>query len=255
MKTNEDKIVRVNIINNYIKVYKTERDPLGLAEEIAVQLYSLILKNSLNKFKPEMISHKLFSEINNTNEFKIIKEIVAELQKINLLKLKNDKLKTCFWLNILNFLTIFTLIYKKEVLNSYYEWYRFLKNSYFNIGGYEVSLYEIENCILTNNTASQNIYGEVPLFKDDDKRKALKIEHIEKYTNYGISLPTKSSPGLRIYFPSNLPDLLTLNVIEYFSKNVNVDLEKNTLNVSEYITWIDPNWENIKKYNEYMNFM
>jgi hypothetical protein len=79
----------------------------------------------------------------------------------------------------------------------------------------------------------------------------LKIEHIEKYTSYGISLPTKSSPGLRIYFPSNLPDILILNAIEYFSKNVNIDLEKNTLNVSEYITWIDNYWENITKYKEY----
>jgi hypothetical protein len=253
MKTNEfkDKIVKINIINNYTKMYKTDRDPLSLAEEIAVNISTLILKNSLNKLKTEMISYKLLGEISNSNEFKYIKECVAELQKINLLKLKTDRLKICFWLNILNFLTIFTIIYKKEVMNNYYEWYRFLKNSYFNIGGYDVSLYEIENCILTNNLASQNIYGEQPMLRDEEKRKVLLIDEIEKFTNYGISLPTKSSPNLRIYFPSNLPELLKLNVIEFFSKNINIDLDKNTLNISEYILWIDEQFvENMNRYEE-----
>ena len=53
-----------------------------------------------------------------------IKDLVAELQKVNLTKLKDIKSKTCFWLNIYNFLTIFGIIYKKEVLLNYYEWYR-----------------------------------------------------------------------------------------------------------------------------------
>jgi hypothetical protein len=253
MKTNEnkDKIVKINIINNYTKVYKTDRDPLSLAEDIAVNISTLILKNSLNKLKADMISYKLLGEISNSNEFKYIKECVAELQKINLLKLKTDRLKICFWLNIFNFLTIFTIIYKKEVMNNYYEWYRFLKNSYFNIGGYDISLYEIENCILTNNLASHNIYGETPMLKDEDKRKALQIDEIEKFTNYGIALPTKSSPNLRIYFPSNLPELLKLNVIEFFSKNINIDLDKNTLNISEYILWIDEMFvQNMNEYEE-----
>jgi hypothetical protein len=253
MRGNEsgDKIVKINIINNYTKVYKTERDPLSLAEDIAVSMFTLILKNSLNKLKGDMISYKLLGEISNTNEFKYIKECVAELQKINLLKLKTDRLKICFWLNIFNFLTIFTIIYKKEVMNNYYEWYRFLKNSYFNIGGYDVSLYEIENCILTNNLASQNIYGETPMLRDEDKRKSLKIEDIDRFTNYGISVPTKSSPNLRIYFPSNLGELLKLNVIEFFSKNINIDLDKNVLNISEFILWIDEQFiENMNQYEE-----
>lgn len=166
-------------------------------------------------------------------------------------KLKNSKTKICFWLNVYNFLTIFTIIYKKEVLSNYYEWYRFFKNSYFYIGGYEVSLYEIENCILTNNLASQNIYGEVPVFKEDDKRKVLIIEGIDKYTNYGISIPTKSSPPLRIYFPNNLSELLKLNAIEFFTKNVNIDLDKNILLIPEYILWIDNKFsENLEHYEE-----
>jgi hypothetical protein len=235
----KEKIVKINLINTYTKVYKTEKDPIALAEDISVKILSLILKNALNKYKSEMLSVKLLNEIYNTNDFTHIKELVAELQKVNLSMLKDDKVKTCFWLNIYNFLTIFSIIYKKEVLLNYYEWYRFLKNSYYNIGGYEVSLYEIENCILTNNLASQNIYGEVPVFKQEDKRRILLIDQIHKYTIYSISIPTKSSPELKIYFPNNLYQLMKLNAIEYFSKNINVDLDNNILILPEYLIWID----------------
>jgi len=160
-------------------------------------------------------------------------------------------MKLCFWLNIYNFLTVFTVIYKKEVLSNYYEWYRFLKNSCFDIGGFEVSLYEIENCILTNSLASQNIYGEIPIFKDDDRRQQLVLENVDKLTYYAISLPTKSSPGLRIYFPNNLHQLIRLNAIEYLSKNITLDFEKNILNICEYVTWIDQYFfHNLNEYQE-----
>ncbi len=166
-------------------------------------------------------------------------------------RLKTYEMKLCFWLNIYNFLTVFTVIYKKEVLSNYYEWYRFLKNSCFDIGGYEVSLYEIENCILKNSLISQNIYGEIPEFKSDDCRRKLVLENVDKITYYSISLPTKSSPGLRIYFPNNLNQLIRLNAIEYLSKNVNLDFDKNILNIAEYVTWIDHLFSlNLNEYQE-----
>jgi len=47
-----------------------------------------------------------------------------------------------------NFLTLFAIIYKKEVLKNSYNWNKFLQKTHFNIGGFELSLYEIEYCIL-----------------------------------------------------------------------------------------------------------
>jgi hypothetical protein len=158
--------------------------------------------------------------------------------------LKTFPTKLCFWLNIYNFLTIFTIIIKKEILSNYYEWYRFLKNSHFIIGGFELSLYEIENCILTDNLASENIYGEIRKFSKDDNRKELVLHDVEKITYYAISLPTKSSPGLRIYFPNNLFELIRLNAIEYLSKNFTIDFDKGLLNTAEYILWVDNDFFN-----------
>jgi len=159
----ESTIVKKYLINGSSAIHKqiksSSRDPISLIEDISVRIFSLILKNSLNKFKPEIFSPNLFSSISNSNEFLEIKYLIYELKCIKLGNLMNDVLKTCFWINVFNFLIIFTLIFKREVPSNYYEWYCFLKNSYFSIGEFEMSLYEIENCILKNTFVYQNNYG------------------------------------------------------------------------------------------------
>ena len=85
----------------------------------------------------------------------------------------------------------------------------------------------------------------------DDPRKVLVINNLPKNSSYGISLPTLSSPGLRIYFPNNLVDLLRLNAIEFFTKNVQIDIENYLIYIPEYINWSDPQFiDHIMKYEE-----
>jgi len=79
---NKDKVVKLNLINNYKHVYKTNKDPISLAEDISVRVFSIILTTSLNKYKSDMLSVKLLNEISSSDEFKDIKELVAELQVI-----------------------------------------------------------------------------------------------------------------------------------------------------------------------------
>lgn len=130
-----------------------------------------------------------------------------------------------------------------------------MKNAYFNIGGYELSLYEIENCILTQGLCSKSIYGEVPKFSDSDPRNILVIDKVQKYINYGISIPTTSSPPLKIYFPNTISELLKLNTIDYYSNKINIDLDSYILAVPEFATWIDDKfYENIANYDEYILF-
>lgn len=86
---NKEKIMKLNIINNFSKIHKTDRDPYSLAEDISVKISVLLTKHSLNKYKPEMFTTKLFSTICNSNDFQEIKDKVAELQVIILLILES----------------------------------------------------------------------------------------------------------------------------------------------------------------------
>ena len=106
----------------------------------------------------------ILNEISISEEFSTIKGLVNHLAYLDLsqlntiedstmtnlnnsFKLKRteykNKMKVCFWLNLYNYLCVFTVIYKKEFLATLFEWNKFLKNSYFDIGGIIISLYSI----------------------------------------------------------------------------------------------------------------
>lgn len=78
----KDKIMKLNIVNNYVKIYSTNKDALSLAEDIAVKIYTLVSKNAFNKYKSDMFTAKLLSDVCNTSDFLEIKDRVAELQVI-----------------------------------------------------------------------------------------------------------------------------------------------------------------------------
>ena len=256
LKINNDKNsyknIKMNVINSYTKFKHTKKDPLFLIEDISVRLYSLIIKNCLNKISIDLISKKLLLHISNSKEFLEIKYLVAELQAIKLDKInENNNFKTCFWLNIYNFLIIFTIILKNEILLTYYEWYKLQKNSFFNIGGYDISLYEIHNIILQNNQITKELYGESIDFNLNDEKNDLKVNFTNKYLFFAISLPMKDYPNLQIYFPSSLNNQIYKNVIDYFNTFIKIDKEKKNIKIPEYLIWMDEHFfDNIKDYNE-----
>lgn len=105
--------------------------------------------------------------------------------------------------------------------------------------------------MLTQNDISYNKYGEDTNFKKDDYRSCLIINNIPAYAIYGISIPTKTSPSLRIFFPNNLNELLKINAMDFYSRNINIDMDNCVLSVPEVIMWVDPKFiENIKYYEE-----
>ena len=248
--------LKINIINFYKKYKKTNKDPLQLIEEIGVSIYLFILNNSLHKIKPEIITSKLLGNLSNSEEFQPIKELVAELQVVNLKYLLNtsNEHKFTFWLNIFNFLMVFAVLYKKEILLTYYEWHKFKKNSFFNIGGHNFSLYEIENIILQNNYMSKILFSECIDFPKGDARNKFKIPYHIKYINFAISEPMTSSFKLQIYFPLTIEKQILKNAIDYFNSRIVVDEKKILVKLPEYLTWVDEKFlENIDYYKQVLN--
>ena len=247
--------LKINILNLYKKYKKTLKDPLQLIEEIAVHISLFILKKSLHKLQPEIITSKLLFNLSNSTEFQEIKDLVAELQVIDLkylLKL-NDDYKITFWLNIFNFLMVFAVIYRKENLLTYYEWHKLKKNAYFNIGGINFSLYEIETNILKNNYMSK-LFGEIIDFPKGDSRNKFKIDYTIKYINFAISEPMTSSFKLQLYFPKTIEKQILKNAIDYFNSRIIVDGKNILVKIPEYLSWVDNNFlENLNYYKPIIN--
>ena len=68
------------IIINYCKYIKTNKDPIIVAEEIALKLYSLIDKCCLNKYSDNLLTPNILQISANSDLFNYIKESVCELQ-------------------------------------------------------------------------------------------------------------------------------------------------------------------------------
>ena len=103
--------------------------------------------------------------------------------------LEKELQKATFWLNILNYLTLYTLIVKGEMPTYQFDWEKFYKNSVYNIGGFELSLYEIRNSILTDSQYSLYYTKQDLTFKKSDLRRKLKIETFGLIT-FGVFTPT-----------------------------------------------------------------
>ena len=225
------------------------KDPLALSESIAIKIYSLVTSMKIDKGFIDNNTVSMMRDVVKTDTFNEIKSMILSLGKISLLKIsQNANCYYCFWLNVFNFLTIFAIIYKSEIITNYYEFYRFLKNSYFVIGGCEISLYEIENIIIRKNEISKRIFGEI--IKSDIKNLP-RLDYYDDIINFGISLPNISSPILRIYFPNNFKEGLRLNAIEFFSRLMKFDFDNIKLALPEYLLWIDKDFiRNIENYSE-----
>ena len=248
--------LKMNILNMYKKFKKTAKDPSQIVEEIGILMCLFILQKSLHKLQPEVITSKFLSTLNNSEEFKKIKDVVAELQVIDLKYLLNvkDNHKTSFWLNILNFLVIFAIIYRKENILTNYEWHKLKKNSYFNIGGFNFSLQEIEMNIIGNKNKSKTFYEEMTSFPRGDSRNKFKIDNPVKYVNFGIYEPMNFSFKLQIYFPQTIENQILKNAIDYCSSKIIFDGNNILVKIPEYILWVDDNFlKNLDFYKHIIN--
>ena len=227
-------------------------DPIALSEKISLLLYMFLCKAKIENYNIKNYDINYFKDIAYSDEFEEIKNLILSLKNILFDNLsQNPKNYYCFWLNMFNFLTIFSVIFKCEIISNNYEWYRFLKNSYFDIGNLVISLYEIESFILRGREISKRIYTNII---DNTQFKIKQIERIDNnLINYGISLPIKSSPIIRIYYPFNFIDSLKINAIEFFSRNINYNSQNQNIEIPEYAIWIDPKFkENLNNYKDFL---
>ena len=79
------------------------------------------------------------------------------------------------------------------------------------------------------------------------------MDNFDPLINFGISLPTISSPSIKMYFPFNFIDSLKLNATEYFSRELGIDTQNQTIIIPKYIEWIEPIFiDNLNKYIDYL---
>lgn len=235
-----------NNLNNNNKERRTINKSLNTFSNL-----DLTEKNPLSSLNPNSNNNNNIKNIINNNA-----STIMDPSKLKLLNFKL-KMKISFWLNLYNYLVIYTILNKKEFISTAFEWTKILKYSYFDIGGLVLSLYEIEQFILRQTNESTKFtdnFTKVLQSKEEYLDILMQDKHSNeklKFLKFGISYPLFSSPTLRVYFPLNLEERLKVNAYEYLSKNINIDIEQGIIYVPEMLMSIDDQFkENINYYTE-----
>ncbi len=113
---------------------------------------------------------------------------------------------------------------------------KFLCSTSYCVGGYSLSLNEIEHAILRAplpppKSASSLPAASVPHFSKKDPRHILRLTKPEPLLSAILNCGSQSCPALRILFPISLGDDLATAAHQFFQCNVKVQMDRNEYRV------------------------
>lgn len=231
------------ILNIQKKVSKIS-NASELMNKISQKLFELINKS-------EYSLNIIYSEQNN-DLLKEIKHSVNKLQKINLTKLATINDKYVFWLNAFNFLLMYSIIITQFKPRTFDDWRNLLINSLYKIGGYDISLYEIENLILNGH----NIYQETIVFTDPFMKK-FSLTEFNILIDCVLYFPIKNkNTSLVLFNNENYLKQIEDNTNEFFVKNIKYDSDNKRLTITNYLLLLFPHFESdqYKQFKDHIGY-
>lgn len=209
---------------------------------IAKKINELIIKSNYSL-------KAIYSEMNK-DLLKEIKSVVNKLQKVNLAKLFTANENYSFWLNAFNFLLIYSIIITQFKPKTFNDWNIILKNSLYKIGGYEISLHEIDHLILNG----PNLHQEPITFTDPFMEKFSLLEY-NILIDCALYFPIDSTITSLVVFHSEqflkqIEDITN----DFFNKNIKFDSENNVLTMSSYLLLLFPNFVSVQ-YKQFKNHL
>ena len=157
------------------------------------------------------------------------------LQTLNLAALSTEEEKLVFWVNV----------YHTLMLHGYAELgapastrtlAKFLCSTSYCIGGYTVSLNEIENAILRAplsppKSASSLPSGSIAHFSKKDPRHALRLSKPEPLLSAILNCGSESCPKIRILFLGTLGNDIATAAHQFFQSHMSVTMDRNDYHV------------------------
>jgi hypothetical protein len=239
---NNDTLKRLKSINqnkdfNYFISYYINNEPNFTIKNIQGQIYTE--ENLIQNISKEILSilpNKKEVNIKINDDIillankrllqnKKLFELIGLLKIYSPEKLQTCKQRICFWVNCFNFLIIFTIFYKKWIINSKDDWKYFFQNVIYTIGGRKYTFNDMQYILFKRPlffTSSYKSNDEIKKFRVD---KADDFKNIEKKFSlinspFMIYLPTKEFLGPIIYNENELENQINKRTSEYLNKYI-----------------------------------
>ena len=185
---------------------------------------------------------------NKLNSVNSITILINSLKKFKPESIKKYKERLCFWLNCFNYLILYTIFYKKWIINCEKDWKKFFKNVYFLIGKNKFNFNDMQYIIF-----NKVLFFNGNVHKDEIEQFTLKnCEDYEKekmdISYFSIYLPTKEFFEPRIFEPDSIEEEMQRKNTNYFNNNIKLE-KNNIIEISDFIFMCEPKFEK-KKYLE-----
>ena len=265
IKTNQNKD-----FNYFISYYINNEPDFNIKN---VQNHVFIEENIIQNISKEILSIlpykkevniKINEEIITSGNKRLIQnkklfELIGLLKIYSPEKLQTCKQRICFWVNCFNFLVIFTIFYKKWIINTKDDWKYFFQNVIYTIGGKKYTFNDM-----------QYILFKRPLFftsnyKSNDEIKKLRVDKADDFKNiekkfalinspFMIYLPTKEFLKPIIFYENELENQINNRTSEYLNKYIYKD-EANNIILPELLTDYSTRflYKEYKKYQYLLN--
>lgn len=191
-----------------------------------------------------MFDHKKFSKDLKTFKLQYLEDGQINQQAINDYKqalasadltiLKTEAEKTAFWINVYNGLTNYWII-TKGIQKSMMEQPLLVMFAQMVVGGYKMTLDDIEHGILRSNRRST--YKLWRQFSNKDTRNQLKVAQVDYRIHFALNCGAKSCPPVAFYDADKLDEQLKLAEENFVAQEFLVDDAQKVISCSK-IFWL-----------------
>jgi len=223
---------------------KTEDSPLRVAIKVLSSLMEVF-----NTYAPTngIIREDDLRPIATSDHFKELDVSLKQMLASVCLETLLPEEKLPFFLNLYNALMMHSIAdrgFPKQPSR-----YKHAKKAVYNIGGLELSILEIEYCIIRNKTSSPIglFSNNPPKWKPEDPKCNLAIDISDARVNFALNYGCASSVPMRIYTTENLDNMLNRNAKDYLETHIFVDLPKKQVTLPKIMDWYQKDYGQSKE--------
>jgi len=208
------------------------------ADKMAQDIRKIVLKLFAN-FLSESGKTVDYKGMGASPLFTKFKKMATQLQRVDLEKLSDDE-KLAFFINIYNVLVIHATVERGGMPTNDLQRYRFFSGTSYLIGGYTLSLNDIENGILRSNRASMATLYMKPFSLSDPRMKII-LPEVEPRIHFALNCGAKSCPPIKTFSGDQVQSQLNLAANAYLENDdaLILDVENNAVKLSKLFQWYE----------------
>lgn len=159
------------------------------------------------------------------HKHRIFRSLVSQLEQIDPRKLKHEE-KLAFWINVHNALVMHVFLVHGTPRTALKR-ISLIQKAAYNIGGYNISVGDIQNTILGCRLPHpgqwfQSLLFPSPKYKSRDARKAYALKQPQPLVYFALCSGSRSDPMVRLYTPKSVFQELEVAKEEYIHNNFKI---------------------------------